>query len=57
MVINMILEAKQIPLTVDGLSSPASASIWLFNPEHKAEQMPDQPFSNGDMLTLPPQSI
>jgi hypothetical protein len=56
-VINLTLEAKQIPLKVEGLPSPATASIWLFDPEHKAEQMPDQSLSNDEMLTLLPQSM
>lgn len=57
MMVNLAAEAKEIPLTIEGLPLPATAEVTLFDAQHAAEPQPALLFSQGAALQLTPESM
>lgn len=55
-VINLADDEKRVRLEVAG-GVPATASLILLDPEHKAAELGQQPFLVDGFLSLPPQSV
>jgi alpha-L-arabinofuranosidase len=56
MVINLASAEKQIALNLKGNSLPKEADVWLFDKDHKAENIGMQDLTGG-VLTLPAESV
>ena len=57
MAINVNDEAVTRPLRLNGFTPAGDAQAWRFDAEHQAEQLEDQPLTDGAEITLPPQSM
>ncbi len=56
MVVNLASAEKSLPLTLKGSSLPKEAEVWLFDKDHKAENIGVQDVSDG-ILKLPAESV
>jgi len=56
-VVNLAGEAQEIPVTWSGFSPSGPAEVWLFDADHEAVLIADPTLTNGQAVTLPPQSI
>jgi hypothetical protein len=55
MIVNMALEARTLPLTITGFTASGPAEVWLFDPEHNAEQL--DLVMLGAEISVPGQSV
>lgn len=57
MVVNRALDARSLPLTIEGATVSGEAEVWLFDADHEAENIGLVPLESGGTVELPPQSI
>jgi hypothetical protein len=57
MLVNRAAEAKEVPLTVEGLSTSLDASAILFDHEHNAEAVDDVTIGADFIVTMTPESM
>ena len=57
MAINLGDEPATTPLQLSGFNPAGDAEVWRFDADHKAEQIENQPLTDGSEVTLPPQSM
>ena len=57
MVINLADDAQQRTLRLDNFTPSGPAEVWRFDHDHNAEQLDDLSLADGDIITLPGQSI
>lgn len=55
--VNLAAEAKEKPLQLDNFTPSGQTEIWLFDVDHLAEHTGTQALTNGQKISLPPQSI
>lgn len=56
-VINLGSEERTETLMLDGVEPAEPAELWLFDAQHQAEYVGEQPLVDGEPITLPAQSI
>jgi hypothetical protein len=57
LVVNLGPDAATKPMRLDNVATGGSVEVWLLDQEHSAEEIGVQPFSNGDSISLPAQSV
>jgi len=57
MLINLADDAQAVPVQIDGFEVSGAADVWLFDPDHQAEQIAPAQIGDGGMVTLPAQSM
>jgi hypothetical protein len=55
MVVNLGYEAVSVPLILEGFTPAETAEVWLFDPDHRALSLGEQPF--GESITLSAESM
>lgn len=57
MLVNLNDEVQTVPLTLNGITAPATAQVWLLDPTHNAEAVPDLALTQTSAVELPGQSV
>jgi len=57
MIVNLGPEEKHKPLRLTDATATGQAEVWLFDVDHRAEQVSAQVIADGTEIILPPQSI